>query len=91
MAARNPACAQLGDFHQHRSDLSEAKPVGDLLHLSRHEEAKAGDVPVQVHGRVRCGCLVVYPGRLPLHLPPPLGVRHVVPVQLPEQQGQVSR
>ena len=42
MAASNPACAQLGDFHQHRSDLSEAEPVGNLLHLSCHEEAKAG-------------------------------------------------
>ena len=42
MAASNPACAQLGDFHQHRSDLSEAEPVGNLLHLSGHEEAKAG-------------------------------------------------
>ena len=42
MAASNPACAQVGDFHQHRSDLSEAEPVGNLLHLSRHEEAKAG-------------------------------------------------
>ena len=41
MAASNPACAQLGDFHQHRSDLSEAEPVRNLLHLSGHEESKA--------------------------------------------------
>ena len=42
MSASNPACAQLGDFHQHRRDLSEAEPVGNLLHLSCHEESKAG-------------------------------------------------